>query len=209
MRKSIISMSGQTGKATPRPPCQPIVMMSFQLAIPWRVALPQSPPPLRQPIAVSFNWSLLAIRCQRTATCPYLPCLKVRVQSRALILLISESKSGDKPPPFAVGRIARVIAVGLPHHVTQRGNGRRGVFHAGEPGTEHSFYSFLKWEIRDSHRKSRIHLIAPVTQELPAEWPSDAFGDNYNRNYPGIKPLFRECQGRLESHNTIDAVVRP
>jgi hypothetical protein len=23
--------------------------MSFQLAIPWRVALPQSPPPLRQP----------------------------------------------------------------------------------------------------------------------------------------------------------------
>ncbi len=102
-----------------------------------------------------------------------------------------------------------MIAVGLPHHVTQRGNGRRGVFHAGEPGTEHSFYSFLKWEIRDSHRKSRIHLIAPVTQELPAEWPSDAFGDNYNRNYPGIKPLFRECQGRLESHNTIDAVVRP
>ena len=31
--------------STPRP----IVSMSFQLAIPWRVALPQSPPPLHQP----------------------------------------------------------------------------------------------------------------------------------------------------------------
>ena len=40
----------------------------------------------------------------------------------ALILLISESKSGDNSPPFAVGRIARVIAVGLPDHVAQRGN---------------------------------------------------------------------------------------
>ena len=33
---------------TPRP----IVSMSFQLAIPWRVALPQSPPPLHQPGAI-------------------------------------------------------------------------------------------------------------------------------------------------------------
>ena len=48
----------------------------------------------------------------------------------ALILLISESKSGDNPPPFPVGRIVRVIAVGLPHHVTQRDNGRRAAFHA-------------------------------------------------------------------------------
>ena len=31
--------------STPRP----IVSMSFQLAIPWRVALPQSSPPLHQP----------------------------------------------------------------------------------------------------------------------------------------------------------------
>ena len=29
-----------------------IVSMSFQLAIPWRVALPQSPPPLHQPGAI-------------------------------------------------------------------------------------------------------------------------------------------------------------
>ena len=34
--------------STPRP----IVSMSFQLAIPWRVALPQSPPPLHQPGAI-------------------------------------------------------------------------------------------------------------------------------------------------------------
>ena len=40
-----------------------IRVMSFQLAIPWRVALPQSPPPLHQParilqdsaFAVQFN----------------------------------------------------------------------------------------------------------------------------------------------------------
>ncbi len=31
---------------------RPIVSMSFQLAIPWRVALPQSPPPLHQPRAI-------------------------------------------------------------------------------------------------------------------------------------------------------------
>jgi len=34
--------------STPRP----IVSMSFQLAIPWRVALPQSPPLLHQPGAI-------------------------------------------------------------------------------------------------------------------------------------------------------------
>ena len=34
--------------STPRP----IVSMSFQLAIPWRVALQQSPPPLHQPGAI-------------------------------------------------------------------------------------------------------------------------------------------------------------
>ena len=34
--------------STPRP----IVSMSFQLAVPWRVTLPQSPPPLHQPGAI-------------------------------------------------------------------------------------------------------------------------------------------------------------
>jgi len=50
MRKSITRSKRQTGwggrvVATPAL----IGTMSFQLAIPWRVALPQSPPPLRQP----------------------------------------------------------------------------------------------------------------------------------------------------------------
>ncbi len=35
------------GLATTAPPL--IGSMSFRLVIPWRVALPQSPPPLRQP----------------------------------------------------------------------------------------------------------------------------------------------------------------
>ena len=48
-----IGLAGETRDAellnsTPRP----IVSMSFQLAIPWRVALPQSPPPLHQPGAI-------------------------------------------------------------------------------------------------------------------------------------------------------------
>jgi putative transposase len=34
-----------------------------------------------------------------------------------------------------MGRIARVIAVGVPHHITQRGNGRRAVFHVEEDRT--------------------------------------------------------------------------
>jgi hypothetical protein len=38
-----------------------IVWMSFRLAIPWRVALPQSPPPLRQPLLI-MRYSRLAGR---------------------------------------------------------------------------------------------------------------------------------------------------
>jgi hypothetical protein len=38
-----------------------IVWMSFRLAIPWRVALPQSPPPLRQPVPI-MRYSHLAGR---------------------------------------------------------------------------------------------------------------------------------------------------
>ena len=33
------------------------------------------------------------------------------------------------------GENTRVIAVGLPHYITQRGNGRRAVFHAEEDRT--------------------------------------------------------------------------
>jgi hypothetical protein len=45
MRKSIISMGARSRKTAP-----PLIeTMSFQLAIPWQVALQQSPPPLHQP----------------------------------------------------------------------------------------------------------------------------------------------------------------
>ena len=40
------TLSQSPGAATPPPP--PIVTMSFQPAIPWRVGLHQSPPPLHQ-----------------------------------------------------------------------------------------------------------------------------------------------------------------
>ena len=40
-----LQLKGSRRKPTPRP----IVSMSLRLAIPWRVALQQSPPPLRQP----------------------------------------------------------------------------------------------------------------------------------------------------------------
>ena len=43
----------------PAPPL--IVWMSFRLAIPWRVALPQSPPPLHQP-GISMRYSRLVGR---------------------------------------------------------------------------------------------------------------------------------------------------
>jgi len=41
----------EPGKARP----SPIVSMSFRLAIPWRVALQQSPPPLHQPTTILDN----------------------------------------------------------------------------------------------------------------------------------------------------------
>src|SRR6266567_4374281 len=50
MRKSIVRCLFLPGEAWGRlrlPP-PPIVSMSFRLAIPWRVALQQSPPPLHQ-----------------------------------------------------------------------------------------------------------------------------------------------------------------
>ena len=42
-------VSGMRGAEPSGPTPHPIVSMSFQLAIPWRVALQQSPPPLHQP----------------------------------------------------------------------------------------------------------------------------------------------------------------
>ena len=47
MRKSIARCKSRGGLRTTDPGL--IGTMSFQLAIPWQVALPQSPPPLHQP----------------------------------------------------------------------------------------------------------------------------------------------------------------
>jgi len=47
MGKSIARCKSGSGLHTTAPGL--IGTMSFQLAIPWRVALPQSPPPLHQP----------------------------------------------------------------------------------------------------------------------------------------------------------------
>jgi hypothetical protein len=48
MERSIDRMEKQLGSRLPPAP-QPIRSMSLQLAIPWRVGLHQSPPPLHQP----------------------------------------------------------------------------------------------------------------------------------------------------------------
>ena len=40
----------------------PIVSMSFQLAIPWRVALQQSPPPLHQPVPI-LHYGRQVVQC--------------------------------------------------------------------------------------------------------------------------------------------------
>jgi len=48
MGKSIIAMRARSLRTTP----SLIETMSFQLAIPWQVALPQSLPPLHQPAPI-------------------------------------------------------------------------------------------------------------------------------------------------------------
>src|SRR4051812_18302532 len=55
--------------------------MSFQLAIPWRVALQQSPLPLHQPVSVCAGTLPLTRNLQPTATCPLFPCLTHGVHS--------------------------------------------------------------------------------------------------------------------------------
>src|ERR1700689_2109240 len=55
--------------------------MSSRLAIPWRVALQQSPPPFRQPESVCSTTEALATIRQRMVTCPFRNCLRLGVQS--------------------------------------------------------------------------------------------------------------------------------
>jgi putative transposase len=70
-----------------------------------------------------------------------------------------------------VGRIAGVIAVGLPHHVTQRGNGRRAVFYSDE---DRKVYLQLLWEYGERYgvrwwgyclMTNHVHLVAVPGKE--------------------------------------------
>src|SRR5438046_1020775 len=58
--------------------------MSSRLAIPWRVALQQSPPPFRQPHLACRKTEALATIRQRMVTCPFRNCLTLGVQSTTL-----------------------------------------------------------------------------------------------------------------------------
>src|SRR5215469_5254326 len=51
MRRSFDPMGALTG-SRPKPTPWTIVSMSLRLAIPWRVGLHQSPPPLHQPMTI-------------------------------------------------------------------------------------------------------------------------------------------------------------
>ena len=61
-----------------------IAAMSFPLAIPRRVALQQSPPPLRQLPEVYNRPTSLATKNQPTVIRPYFPRLRVGVQSSSV-----------------------------------------------------------------------------------------------------------------------------
>jgi hypothetical protein len=56
--------------------------MSFQSAIPWRVALQQSLPPLYRPVTILNNPLCRTIIFQHTATTPLTSCLSPRVHSK-------------------------------------------------------------------------------------------------------------------------------
>jgi len=80
--------------------CRPlriIVSMSLQLAIPWRVALQQSSPPLCQPISLCNLGSRLRNAFQRTVTLP-----RHRVSTEGYSLL---------PPAHSGGWLGRVAFI--------------------------------------------------------------------------------------------------
>ena len=65
------------------PPQRSSAAMSFQSAIPWRVALRQSLPPLRRLATILNNPLCRTMIFQRTATTPLTSCLSPRVHSIA------------------------------------------------------------------------------------------------------------------------------
>ena len=84
MRKSIDPMSDrlQLGSGNSwLPPQRSSVAMSFQSAIPWRVALRQSLPPLHRLATILNNPLCRTMIFQRTAITPLTSCLSPRVHS--------------------------------------------------------------------------------------------------------------------------------
>jgi len=63
------------------PPRRSSAAMSFQSAIPWRVALRQSLPPLHRLVTILNNPLCRTMIFQRTATTPLTSCLSPRVHS--------------------------------------------------------------------------------------------------------------------------------
>jgi len=92
MRKSIHPMGAWNNWT--KPPL--IVWMSFRLAIPWRVALQQSSPPLRQPGLLCYDHLRSSIEFQRTVTCPLFRCLTPRAHSKVHALIkVNELVAGS------------------------------------------------------------------------------------------------------------------
>jgi len=65
-----------------------------------------------------------------------------------------------------MARIARAVAVGVPHHITQRGNGRRDVFFT-DRDREVDLNTFLDYAMRYSLRvwgyclmSNHVHFVA-------------------------------------------------
>src|SRR5271170_5732915 len=73
----------------PKPASQTIVSMSLRLAIPWRVALQQSPPPLRQPETLWQRRSGLNNNNHLTAECRNPVCLNRGGHPTAVSRLVS------------------------------------------------------------------------------------------------------------------------
>src|ERR1700681_4320537 len=63
--------SGRGVGSRPESASRPIVSMSLRLAIPWRVALQQSPPPLRQPMVILRKRNLFEKRKSFNGRCSY------------------------------------------------------------------------------------------------------------------------------------------
>src|SRR6266851_1677748 len=85
MRKSIDPMSDPATAGSGNswlPPQRSSAAMSFQSAIPWRVALRQSLPPLHRLATILNNPLCRTMIFQRTATTPLTSCLSPRVHSK-------------------------------------------------------------------------------------------------------------------------------